>query len=235
MFNYVYNVFHIFSIFLIFQDLETVTNMEDFKHVYSEGDDSASSEEDPCPNTVVKNPKYRSTESYQLLDSTERENTDYKTISRFKHKDNFHKLKPRYDLIPNSSSSKADSVCNSSRRGQKYCNRELLSKVDSDYQVDSEYQMTSWVKCDYCGGRADITGKDGAVCNTCEKLGLELDQLVGESAISGKQCITVIYISKLALRLNAFNGHCFFHISCSFQNHAVKPDSTIQFYSFTKN
>lgn len=164
----------------LFQDLDTMLEKTD--HILDDSCDRLSDCGD-CPTTVVKNPKYKQSAAAESCPpfkedlfgsghASDRQGTYDTDYAHYSHRDKcVRRVESRDNSKPIRRSGEA--------RRQKYCNRELLQPPDS------QYLMSDWEKCEFCSGRADRTGADGAVCYKCEKLGLELDQLIGASAVTG--------------------------------------------------
>ena len=134
-----------------------------------------------CPNTVVKNPKFNWTESSQSDETPTQARFDsrYEHVSRRDYSGAQSETRSAC-VFPLDNRDDGKPIRRSGEaRKQRYCQRELLRPPDS------QMLMVDWEKCEYCGGRADKTGTDGVVCEVCEKLGLELDQLIGASAVTG--------------------------------------------------
>ncbi|XP_045215275.2 uncharacterized protein LOC123565473 [Mercenaria mercenaria] len=171
---------------------------ESFDSVQKKEDSTYLSSPDVSPlsthqiNTVIKNPKYHNHEDKEKLPCRSRnlfqevENSkchSHEDIEKSPHGHRNMFLEVNSQNFSNQTSDKSYKLnTNNSEkkrsgeyRRTKYSHRKLpLPQQSQDLYFTNE-------KCDFCGGIAEKHIVDGTVCATCEKLGLELDELVGAS------------------------------------------------------
>lgn len=123
-----------------------------------------------CPDTVVRNPSYTKkpsavpcteTNCHSFQEPSKGYRQESKTLDQESRTPIGNPLNPAW------------------ARTRKYCQRELRVPAES-HQL-----MSDWSRCEYCGGRADRAGTDGPVCDVCDQLGVELDQLLRDTATKG--------------------------------------------------
>lgn len=125
-----------------------------------------------CPDTVIRNPSY--TKKPSAVPCTETSRHSFPEPSKgYRHKS---KTVDQESLTPISKP-----LTPARARTHKYCQRELL------VPAESHHLMSNWSRCEYCGGKADRAGTDGPVCDVCDQLGVELDQLLRDTVAKGNK------------------------------------------------